>query len=67
MGIPLFFHWTHSQSNYNEIYVSCVADALSPAFIHGADLWPHPINFASAEQLQQLQQQVCGARLAAAH
>merc|ERR1739848_725492 len=32
--------------------------ALSPAFIHtGADLWPHPLNFASAEQLQQLQQQ----------
>ena len=37
------------------------SDALSPAFIHGADLWPHPINFASAEQLQQLQQQVCTA------
>lgn len=33
-------------------------EALSPAFIHGADLWPHPINFASAEQLQQLQQQM---------
>jgi len=33
-------------------------EALSPAFIHtGADLWPHPLNFASAEQLQQLQQQ----------
>merc|ERR1711936_1484417 len=32
--------------------------ALSPAFIHtGADLWPHPLSFASAEQLQQLQQQ----------
>merc|ERR1711936_355307 len=32
--------------------------ALSPAFIHtGADLWPPPLNFASAEQLQQLQQQ----------
>merc|ERR1712168_452964 len=32
--------------------------ALSPAFIHtGADLWPHPLNFATAEQLQQLQQQ----------
>lgn len=30
---------------------------LSPAFIHGADLWPHPLNFANAEQLQQLQQQ----------
>merc|ERR1711936_859161 len=30
----------------------------APAFIHtGADLWPHPLNFASAEQLQQLQQQ----------
>ena len=35
-----------------------IAEALSPAFIHtGADLWPHPLNFASAEQLQQLQQQ----------
>jgi len=33
--------------------------ALSPAFIHaGADLWPHPLSFANAEQLQQLQQQV---------
>jgi len=33
-------------------------EALSPAFIHaGADLWPHPLNFANAEQLQQLQQQ----------
>merc|ERR1712154_386439 len=32
--------------------------ALSPAFIHaGADLWPHPLNFANAEQLQRLQQQ----------
>merc|ERR1712029_620607 len=32
--------------------------ALSPAFIHaGADLWPHPLNFANAEQIQQLQQQ----------
>lgn len=32
--------------------------ALSPAFIHtGGDLWPHPLSFASAEQLQQLQQQ----------
>jgi len=31
--------------------------ALSPAFIHGADLWPHPLSFANAEQLQQLQQQ----------
>lgn len=28
------------------------------AFIHtGADLWPHPLSFASAEQLQQIQQQ----------
>ena len=35
-----------------------VSEALSPAFIHaGADLWPHPLNFANAEQLQQLQQQ----------
>ena len=35
-----------------------IAEALSPAFIHtGADLWPHPLNFASAAQLQQLQQQ----------
>jgi len=32
-------------------------EPLSPAFIHGADLWPHPLNFANAEQLQQLQQQ----------
>eukprot|EP00092_Neocalanus_flemingeri_P003386 GFUD01003627.1.p1 GENE.GFUD01003627.1~~GFUD01003627.1.p1 ORF type:complete len:207 (+),score=24.28 GFUD01003627.1:170-790(+) len=33
-------------------------EALSPAFIHaGADLWPHPLNFANAEQIQQLQQQ----------
>lgn len=32
--------------------------ALSPAFIHtGTDLWPHPLSFANAEQLQQLQQQ----------
>jgi len=33
-------------------------EALSPAFIHGADLWPHPLNaMVGAEQLQQLQQQ----------
>ena len=39
-------------------YKSYFSEALSPAFIHtGADLWPHPLNFASAEQLQQLQQQ----------
>merc|ERR1711962_1171600 len=31
--------------------------ALSPAFIHGADLWPHHLNMVGAEQLQQLQQQ----------
>lgn len=32
-------------------------EALSPAFIHGTDLWPHPLNMMGAEQLQQLQQQ----------
>jgi len=32
-------------------------EALSPAFIHGTDLWPHPLNMVGAEQLQQLQQQ----------
>ncbi|XP_023344633.1 protein couch potato isoform X3 [Eurytemora carolleeae] len=31
--------------------------ALSPAFIHGADLWPHHLSMIGAEQLQQLQQQ----------
>lgn len=31
--------------------------ALSPAFIHGTDLWPHPFTYAGAEQLQQLHQQ----------
>lgn len=30
--------------------------ALSPAFIHGADIWPHPFSYASAEQQLQLQQ-----------
>jgi len=39
-------------------YAPPCSEALSPAFIHaGADLWPHPLNFANAEQLQQLQQQ----------
>jgi len=32
-------------------------EALSPAFIHGTDLWPHPFTYAGAEQLQQLHQQ----------
>ncbi|XP_023344631.1 protein couch potato isoform X1 [Eurytemora carolleeae] len=32
-------------------------EALSPAFIHGADLWPHHLSMIGAEQLQQLQQQ----------
>ena len=34
------------------------SEALSPAFIHGADLWGHPLNVVGAEQLHQLQQQV---------
>ena len=35
-----------------------ISEALNHAFIHtGADLWPHPLSFASAEQLQQLAQQ----------
>ena len=38
--------------------IQFLTEALSPAFIHaGADLWPHPLNFANAEQIQQLQQQ----------
>ena len=40
------------------IKILLFSEALSPAFIHaGADLWPHPLNFANAEQIQQLQQQ----------
>ncbi|XP_071745395.1 protein couch potato isoform X1 [Lepeophtheirus salmonis] len=31
--------------------------ALSPAFIHGADLWPHPFSYAGAEHQLQLHQQ----------
>ena len=49
--------WTpHARQNYQKCFL--FAEALSPAFIHaGADLWPHPLNFANAEQIQQLQQQ----------
>ena len=42
----------------SELMFGHVPEALSPAFIHtGTDLWPHPLSFANAEQLQQLQQQ----------
>jgi hypothetical protein len=53
----------HGHDIWSKLTFFCT-EALSPAFIHGADLWPHPINFASAEQLQQLQQQV---RIHSAH
>ena len=42
---------------YNSANVEKSYEALSPAFIHGTDLWPHPLNMMGAEQLQQLQQQ----------
>ena len=42
-----------------EILLSFFAEALSPAFIHGAaDLWSHPLAYgATAEQQLQLHQQ----------
>jgi hypothetical protein len=30
-------------------------EAISPAFIHGADLWHHPFSYAGATAEQQLQ------------
>merc|ERR1719483_584282 len=50
--------WTGADLTWSGLYPAQYHEALSPAFIHaGADLWPHPLNFANAEQIQQLQQQ----------
>ena len=53
-----FFQKCYFMPPSSELMFGHVPEALSPAFIHtGTDLWPHPLSFANAEQLQQLQQQ----------
>ena len=50
--------WYHPFDRVSFFTEFLFPEALSPAFIHaGTDLWPHPLSFANAEQLQQLQQQ----------
>lgn len=47
----------YCSSNMSMGDCSNLYEALSPAFIHGTDLWPHPFTYAGAEHLQQLHQQ----------
>jgi len=53
---PVLTPQTITQPNHPLVH-PLTGQALSPAFIHGADLWPHPLNMVGADQLQQLQQQ----------
>lgn len=36
------------------MYYHNISEALNPAFIHGADLWPHHLAYAAAGAEQQL-------------